>query len=98
MESLDDDFIRFLNETDITNDVVAWDGEVIEIQDSDLDFIHSQCSSGPNSQRSGRNFVKKLANRTGVRRTGRGRRRPAETSNRCQNTDAIFGLACGWKD
>ena len=53
MESLDDDFIRFLNETDITNDVVAWDGEVIEIQDSDLDFIHSQCSSGPNSQRSG---------------------------------------------
>ena len=55
MESLDDDFIRFLNETDITNDVVAWDGEVIEIQDSDLDFIHSQCSSGPNSQRSGSN-------------------------------------------
>ena len=53
MESLDDDFIRFLNETDITNDVVAWDGEVIEIQDSDLDFIHSQCSSGPNSQRPG---------------------------------------------
>lgn len=52
MESLDDDFIRFLNETDITNDVVAWDGEVIEIQNSDLDFIHSQCSSGPNSQRS----------------------------------------------
>ena len=58
MESLDDDFIRFLNETDITNDVVAWDGEVIEIQDSDLDFIHSQCSSGPNSQRSGRKFSK----------------------------------------
>ena len=57
MESLDDDFIRFLNETDITNDVVAWDGEVIEIQDSDLDFIHSQCSSGPNSQRSGRNSL-----------------------------------------
>ena len=53
MESLDDDFIRFLNETDITNDVVAWDGEVIEIQDSDLDFIHSQCSAGPNSHRPG---------------------------------------------
>ena len=51
MESLDDDIIRFLNETAIANDCLVWDGEVIEIQDSDLDFIHSQCSSGPNSQR-----------------------------------------------
>lgn len=41
---LDDDIVKFLNDNVIINDV-EWDGKVLEINESDLSQIHSECSS-----------------------------------------------------
>ena len=40
---LDDDIVKFLNDNVIINDV-EWDGKVLEINESDLSQIHSECS------------------------------------------------------